>query len=60
MITITQTQTKWKGGSALQFVLVDGMFTSPILMAERYVFRLHDKAFAVPVHMLRRLIVSCD
>ncbi|KAF8456192.1 hypothetical protein BGX38DRAFT_66639 [Terfezia claveryi] len=52
--TMDQTKTKWKKGSDINFVLADGVLTSPIGVAERYVFKLQEKSFAVRVYVVER------
>lgn len=52
MSTIRQTKTKWENKSDVGFVMADGVHSKPIGTAERFVFRIKDKHFAVKVYIV--------
>lgn len=54
MSTVIQTKTKWQKGSDINFLMADGLETSPIGIAEKFVFKLESKYFAVKVYIVEK------
>ena len=50
--SMVQTNTKWRQGADIDFVMADGVKRSPIGVAECFVFHINDKYFAVRCYVV--------
>lgn len=50
--SMVQTKTKWSKGADVNFIMADGVQKEPLGMAEKFVFRVKEKYFAVRVYVV--------
>lgn len=50
--SIVQTNTKWSRGADVNFVMADGVLKEPLGVAEKFVFRISNKYFAIRVYIV--------
>lgn len=50
--SMVQTKTSWTKGSDVNFIMADGVLKEPLGVAEKFVFKLRDKFFAVRVYVV--------